>query len=76
MNTVSGGASDVLETILSLPDIDGGIEGQGIGFGTVVVFWCDDLNLSHGFQRLVQGDNAWGQISVVIGNQNSHAHPV
>jgi hypothetical protein len=39
------------------------------------VFWRDDFNLGNIFQGLVQGDNARRLVTIVIGNQNSHAYP-
>jgi hypothetical protein len=39
------------------------------------VFGGDDFNLSNIFQGLVQGDNARRLVTIIIGNQNSHAYP-
>jgi hypothetical protein len=68
-------ASDVFETILCMPNVNRRLQGQGIGFRTVIVFGGDDLNLRDIFQGLVQGDNARRLVTIVIGNQNSHAYP-
>ena len=50
------------------------MQRQRVGFGTVVVFWRNDLHLDpvEGLERIMQRHDAGGLEAVVIGYQDLH----
>ena len=70
MDAVRRGAVDVAKTVVGPMDIQGGIEGERIGLGAVVVLGCHHLDIGDGRQCIMQGDQAIGAKTIVVGNQD------
>ena len=70
--TVRGCAVDVAEPVFGPVNVQRGVQGQGIGFGAVVVLWGHHFNIGNGLECRVQGDDAVGPKAIVVGDQDFH----
>ena len=73
VHTVSGRAIDVAKPVVGPVHIQRRVQGQGIGFGAVVVLWGHHFDIGHVLERVVQGHNALGPKAIVVGDQDFHS---
>ena len=68
MHAVRRGSVNVPEAIGALVNIQRRMQGQRIGFGTIVVLRRNHLDVSMCFEGLIQCHDARGLIAIIITN--------
>ena len=69
MYTVSGCSVDVAKAFGAVVKVEGRVQRERVGFGTVVVLGSHHHNLSNVLECFIQSDYARGLVAVVVGDQ-------
>ena len=76
MHAVRRGAADVAEAVGGCVQAQGLVQGQGVGGAAGVALGRKHIDLAQALASFHQRGNAGRQVTVVVGNQDSHGRIV
>ena len=73
MDGIGGCSCNKTKTIAGRVNRERLVQGQGIGGPAGVALWGENVDMAQPFAGLHEGFETWGQVTIVIGDQDTHA---